>query len=1288
MIKMTRLVLIGLLVLSREALAQGTDNHVIQAVPVPGPVKVDGKLDDWDASGRIPVCSDAGKLWGRFSAWVAMMWDAEALYVGVDWCDPTPMVNHYDPDLDIDRRKCFHSDSLQLHFRTDRARKVIGWWFAKGARPAAISLDGWFPWHDNPIKYIDGLRELGITQGFQPKADGAGYTQELRIPWTAIVKSGKAYQANESFDCMLDLVWGPDAGKGWPVNHMMDLVKPGAVHTGWFWEVQEIYGKVVLSPKGKLDPVPSPVGAAPAAAKIPGTIPLRLKRPDGTRFSLAIHDAAGRRVRTLPGDCRVKDYLAAGGDVEVLWDGLDDHGRLVAPGTYQVRGLSRGELDVVYDLCFYNPGTPPWGTADGRGGWGADHSPPTCIAAAGEDVVIGWAGAEGGNGIIGVGPDGRKKWGEHQGALAMTADDRFVWFLLNDDWAGKRGLARLSRKEGAYRPFLIEGRPELPVPVEKILGGPPPGAVTAMAVHGRRLVMAFSGGEMAVVDAEDARLVKRFKAPNPSGLAFAPDGRLFAVLDGTLHRFDLEKERPEPFPAPGLGRGQALAAGKDGRLAVFDATDRQVKVFAPDGAFLFAAGRKGGRPIRGTFDPEAMANVRSVALDAEGRVWAVESWEYPRRVSVWGPDGKLVRDYVGNTAYAACGTYLHDQDPTLAYAGPVEFVLDRAARTHRVSQILWVPDREKGERFDVPSSLPTPQRLTSSASGAAREYLFIHSWHGEHPFVVFMPRGGGWQPAAAIGSVHHLSGRVEGGKVARKPDGEFEGLDPRDGFYWNDANRDGRVQRGELSIVPAKDGRSPLPTTNGWGGKIGRDLTIYADGIVRFKPVSFTDDGAPCYGPEGFTDLGVKDHGDLVPVEGDRVLLVLSATGYGEDSYLRALEMETWRELWRYPSYGHGVHGSHKVSMPAPGRIIGALKICGVAQLGEPAGTVFCIRGNLGEDFLVTTDGFYAGALFRDSRLPGPSLPPREEDLAGKSIMNQSEGSEPFNGWFGRQSDGKVRICTGIPGQAALAAEVRGLETLRRFDGPRVEVSTAQLVQADQDNARRAAERGARKAARVRPMAAAPQVDGDAKDWKDIPAQAIERRGSPERGHFRLAYDERNLYVFFEVEDASPWRNEGRDFARLFKTGDAVDLQLGAAEEKEVGPSHVRLVFAPMEAGPACVLMRPVEKGAPGEKAYTYRSPVWTRKFDRVEKVEGARVAAKTEGRRVRVEASVPLDALGLAPRPGLRLRGDAGFISSDEGGTANVARTYWSNPATNLTSDLPAEAWLQPAAWGDFIFE
>ena len=51
-------------------------------------------------------------------------------------------------------------------------------------------------------------------------------------------------------------------------------------------------------------------------------------------------------------------------------------------------------------------------------------------------------------------------------------------------------------------------------------------------------------------------------------------------------------------------------------------------------------------------------------------------------------------------------------------------------------------------------------------------------------------------------------------------------------------------------------------------------------------------------------------------------------------------------------------------------------------------------------------------------------------------------------------------------------------------------------------------------------------------------------------------------------------------------------------------------------------------------------------------------------------------------------MRGDLGFISSDEAGTINSARTYWANKDTNLVNDLPQEAWLYPATWGLLTFD
>jgi hypothetical protein len=1287
--------------------AEGTDNHVLHAVPAPGKVVIDGKFDEWDRSGRILVCSDVSRLLDQYSAWVSMMYDTEALYVGVEWSDPTPMTNNYDPGFDIDRRKCFHSDSLQLHFRTDQARKVIGWHYTKGNCPAVIVLNGWMPWNDSPIVYTDGMKELGIAEAFRKRPDGHGYTQELRIPWRAIVKSGRAYRGGESFDCMLDLVWGPDSGKGWPINHMMDLVTPGAVHTGWFWEVREIYGKVELSPHGRLN-LPAPGFARNAGAsrpKISGTIPLRTELPKANSafFTLAVNDSTGRRIRALRGDCRVEEYQLQDGSrrVEVLWDGLDDHGKLVAPGRYEIVGLVRGPITPYYDMCFYNPGTPAWGTVDGRGAWGADHSPPTAVAATGDSIVLGWAGSEGGSGVIGVGPDGRKTWGEHPGALVLAGDDRYAYFMLNDFWAGKRGLARVDRKDGSYRPFLVDRKAQLPVAAETIFHGKPPGGVRGMAVHDGHLVLAMSDGKLAVLDADTTRLLRLFDARDPLGVAFSGDGKLYALLAGRVHAIDLHSGAATLLATPGVADARAIAVDRDGNIAVADmGPDSQVKVFSPAGQLVYTAGKHGGRTLHGAFDREAMSHVTAIAVDQREQIWAVESWEYPRRVSVWGRNGKLVRDYIGNTAYAACGTFLHDQDPTLAYAGPVELKLDRAKRRWDVSQILWLPDRARGEGFEVTGGLPQPQRFTSSASGQPHEYLFNHVWEAPSGYTVYMLRGARWQPVAAICFVGHVTGGIaQGGTVEQEPRGEFAGLNAYDGCFWNDSNGDGIAQRSECVIVPAKrpakkgeSGEGPLSLQNGWGQRMGRDLAIYSNGIVRYRPVRFTNDGAPVYGPEGMDRLSVTDSGDMVPIEDSNVLVVLSSTGYGETSYVRGLAMDTWRELWRYQSYHHGVHGSHHATMPEPGRIIGANKICGVAKVNDEVGSVFAIRGNLGEDYFMTADGLYVGSMFRDSRMPGPALPQNEEDLIGKPVADLTEGGEPFNGWFGKQSDGKIRMLTGIPGQAGMIVEVRGLESIRRFRGAAVEVSQANVVEAELASASRTAAATARKQYGVRRLSTRLTIDGSPDDWRDVPAIEISRRGFPESAHARLAYDDTFLYVLFEVTDNSPWRNQGKEPARLFKTGDAVDLQLGTASrpagEQLPCPADVRLLFAPLAGKQVCVLMKPLDKAAPGDKAYNYHSPVGDRHFDRVEVLAEAKVAVRVDSQRYWVEAAIPLRSVGLTPTAGLTVRGDMGFISSDTAGTINVARTYWSNEVTNLTNDEPSEAWLFPATWGELKFE
>ena len=129
-------------------------------------------------------------------------------------------------------------------------------------------------------------------------------------------------------------------------------------------------------------------------------------------------------------------------------------------------------------------------------------------------------------------------------------------------------------------------------------------------------------------------------------------------------------------------------------------------------------------------------------------------------------------------------------------------------------------------------------------------------------------------------------------------------------------------------------------------------------------------------------------------------------------------------------------------------------------------------------------------------------------------------------------------------------------------------------------------------------------------------------------------------------------------------------------------------MIAPFQGKPTAVLMLPVDPTAPPAANKTYTSPVGSKRFDRVEVLADARVKVKVEENRYRVEAALPLRSLGLTAKPGMALRGEIGFISSDAQGLVNAARTYWANPNTNLVNDEPLEAWLYPDTWGELNFK
>ncbi|MGB2820665.1 MAG: hypothetical protein WBF17_06760, partial [Phycisphaerae bacterium] len=370
----------GLLLSGRAAPAESTNmigrqsqNEGMNVVPAPGRVAIDGDLGDWDFSGRIWVFADKA-VRSRYSVEAAAMWDKAHLYLAAKWRDPTPAYSTVDPDFNVSDG--WKSDSWQMRILTDRPLWITTWYFTPKKMPV-MHVAYWRDHGDarageDVVVYRarPGETKLGggVEMAYRVDAGGKGYVQEIKVPWSVLYKEVPQIGPGVVLRLGNEFLWGDPTGKTWPIHRYADNMQPGQTSREFYWTAQRAWGDARLLEQGN-----SPVRRyVDEAARLPGTVPVRVGIPRGAaRFTIAVNDSDGRRVRNLAGDFTPEDYLVGEeGDrriVEVKWDCLDDNGRLVAPGAYRTVGLTHEGLAAEYEMCFYNPGTPPWQTADGSG---------------------------------------------------------------------------------------------------------------------------------------------------------------------------------------------------------------------------------------------------------------------------------------------------------------------------------------------------------------------------------------------------------------------------------------------------------------------------------------------------------------------------------------------------------------------------------------------------------------------------------------------------------------------------------------------------------------------------------------------------------------------------------------------------------------------------------------------------------------------------------------------------------------------------------------------------------
>ena len=1272
------------------ALATVTENLNLDVLPAPGPVKVDGKTGDWDLSGGLFACGDVENAAGSFGVWFQAMYDAKRLYLLARWVDKTPMNNPGSSKGDYG----FRGDCLQVRIITAPDVTVPA-----VARPGRDDNDA--PkartthltcWRDKDgLDVIDaaygrrfnegGLKnakDKGAEQAFREWPDHKGYTQEIAIPWALLTKPGVAMKPG--IRMLLTVEPNFTIGTGGRLT-IKDLFKPGvAIDRVFTFMGSGSWGYARLAAKGKV--APRPVRLADGrefAVRFERGMPvidwtglIKSRMPKGfktIRFSLPA-DAYVSLNLFAPDGTVARQLLTCHrltrGTHEILWDGLTTTsvrrpGRPLPAGEYTWEGFYHTGIGLRLRGWAGNSGPAPWR------GWGADHGNPQACAAAGNQVYVGWSGGEGDKPLVACDPEGKILWKNIRGGIAsagpVASDGKTVYAFNNVGQYVAKAIYRLDARSGQYTEWSAWKSTDLSM--KDLWEGEKdvPGAPSGLAAAGGKVFVSFSGkNAVVVVDAKTGTVDKRLTVRKASDLEAVSARRVFVVSGGSeVVRVDVATGAVATAAKPDLkGRDwvSALAVDKAGNLYLGIRGDRHhVRVFGPDGTLRRRIGREAGRALAGTWTPDGMLNVAGLAIDAKGQLWVAEDDGSPRRVSVWDArTGAFKREHFGASSYGATGAAINPRDPYLMVGQGCEWRID--PKTGRAVCLGTI----------------TRAGMAASRFGlgkGGRLYLAVTSGflHPIRPVRIYERLG---------------DARYKLRTILFAPDAKTKKI-----RVWADANDDAKQQPAEIRAYNIDLGG----WIQGWYMSMAPDLSFYG---CRYKiaVTGYTPCGAPQYdlskavklpGPKGGRGgMGAQlGHGSA-----DGRLMLYNA-GYGLDhSTMDCYDIAGGRLLWTYPSNFTGVHGSHRACPAEVGMIRGAYDIVGTAKLPPPIGNLWVVPTNKGEWHVLTEKGFYLSRLFEgdpmknvypDQAVPGALL----------DTCPPGAGEEAFGGSISQGTDGRLSVQAGHI--SFWNVEVVGLETIRPLPGGKValaakDVETARAFRGRYLQAAAGPKRLAARKATVR-------FTGDMK--KDFPGAQVARYQKDDTTACRTAaaWDEKNLYVGWEVSDPTPWVNGADAPEFLYARGDTVDLQLGMdpkapKDRKEAALGDLRASIGPFRGRPTVVVYR---RRAAEKHPKVFRSGVVKGyEMESVVVLADAKVEVKVDAvkKRYVVEAALPWAALGAKPAAGGSLRVDFGATHGNKAGGDTARRTYWSNQNTGLVSDEVFELQMAPAHWGTLVLK
>ncbi len=610
--------------------------------------------------------------------------------------------------------------------------------------------------------------------------------------------------------------------------------------------------------------------------------------------SIHVYRADGSLARRL-----VASKKLSPGAHEIAWDGRADDGSEVAPGDYTWRGLFHEGIGLKLRGWVGSGGATPWPTEDGKGDWGGEVGVPSAVATDADKVYLGWSLAERGKAILACDLEGRVQWSHRRaemgsGCKALAVDDGLLYVLggLAGPDAEGGAVYRLNAKDGKPVPWP-DGQLDL-----KIAAFWPADAKTkpetadAMAVRHDRIYLSFTSSEfLTVLDAKTGAYLQTVVGAPPGPIDIAPtktdlpdapgklvdaDFAVIALRGGVLGKVLFAHDplwviTSELSPIERNVRINALTVIGDGAkfhqhtaFVGLDAPFHQVQArpLLDMEGFTWVAGKPGGRPPVGPWQPDALREIRAVAVDAAGQLWVAEGDAYPKRFSVWdttGQQGRLLREFFGP---ATGGSAINPLDPDLMIAQNCEWRLDPQSGSVRC---LGVVTREPigAARFGVGEN-GNAYLVASPKPGVAN---------------IFERRGDG---------DYKLRARLFGADRDGAPLAGDTPAGAAQTMVWADANDDAEMQ-------PAEVQRLPRVLTS--GVTTMQDLALHgSDWKLRVRGWTACD--APLYelAPNG--ELALQG---IESADGTLVARLHEPIPTSGERFFECREMSSGRLLWKQP---------------------------------------------------------------------------------------------------------------------------------------------------------------------------------------------------------------------------------------------------------------------------------------------------------------------------------------------------------------------------------------------------